>query len=85
MADGLVPWWVRQVLLFGREGQHEGFSGRGASGAGQLTYVSPPVKQDYETLLHPSGLLLKITLHCQYGRPAIGAGGGCREAWSSSS
>jgi hypothetical protein len=29
-----------------------------------VTYVSPAVRQDYETLLHPTGLLLKIVLHC---------------------
>jgi hypothetical protein len=36
-----------------------------SSPAGHVsTYVSPPVKQDYETLALPCGLLWAITLHC---------------------
>ena len=36
---------------------------------GYITYVTPSVRQDYETPLHPTGLLLKLTLHTSWGDP----------------
>lgn len=40
-----------------------------SSNASTVTYVSPPVKQDYETPLHPTGLLLTLSIHCTWGDP----------------
>lgn len=56
-------WPCVQVLLFGSPPVVG--VGLGVRG-GYVTYVSPAVRQDYETLLHPTGLLLKIVLHCEH-------------------
>ncbi|CAM9649104.1 unnamed protein product [Choristocarpus tenellus] len=43
-----------------------GNQGSGDHG-GSITYVSPPLRQDFETLLWPSGLLLRIVIHSSWG------------------
>lgn len=64
-AYSLCPVPCVQVLLFGSPPVVGGLGVRG----GYVTYVSPAVRQDYETLLHPTGLLLKIVLHCEHTCP----------------